>query len=575
MPSLFSLPFEQFSSLDEAMALAIFKAVDLSDPPTSAAKACELVSAKMGGRPIFLVLDEIDKLGDYSFEREIRYYPKGNRHIQAIGGLRNVIDQLFNATPRNMIFLTGRFGWKSVHVLGPESPLRASPVFLHPLQSDDVLEIMHKVPRFRGSDNPEVQAYLAEAIAKRSGGVGGVVMEALDRVWASSLASSVGEANKILEKVEDEVVEPSHGIGPYTRERMNGAELCDPALLSVVLRMLIFETPFRQFDEVTLNMTSGTRTELITSVLTFAGFNFVPMQDDPSWLVPVANDWHLRNAQQFARYGISPLISLFQLVKLLKLKRGGSKTGKVFESYCIHQLTQRSQLPDDKQFPFLQGTAAGRVSLGTTFRPHMLPVVTLNASKLSKEQEADRDLVMSLEAIHPSDLRYLLHKALRYDEVGVSGSGCDSYNCFVRGWGATMGFSIKTEKALELDDILQEIQKRPSVWKGDDPFVSVFLAPVLGSRLQELMGNDRSALLLSKEEARALRKSSNATAPSNADVVRDIVVVSPTHKDGLPSLLTESVCKDMRDLALGKVSEESVLKGIIDAVASLPFRAYK
>jgi hypothetical protein len=89
------------------------------------------------------------------------------------------------------------------------------------------------------------------------------------------------------------------------------------------------------------------------------------------------------------------------------------------------------------------------------------------------------------------------------------------------------------------------VGKRPVESAGDAPYVLVNLSPVLGPELEQAVG-DRGALLLSEAEAFRMGCRPGPEPQASTDPPRrDIVIVSPTHPEGLSRLLTQEVNKQL------------------------------
>jgi hypothetical protein len=80
-----------------------------------------------------------------------------------------------------------------------------------------------------------------------------------------------------------------------------------------------------------------------------------------------------------------------------------------------------------------------------------------------------------------------------------------------------------------------ELGKRPDEREGDDPYVLVTLCSALEPELDSQMG-DRASMVLSE---------------TTEGASSDVIVVSPTHVDGLDALLTPVVGDRLRSLADG------------------------
>jgi hypothetical protein len=179
-----------FSHLSGYVSDAIFRALGLSNPPIGVADACRTASQLLGGRPVLLVFDEIGKLADPCFRHMLidvnADSTKETICNEAMSALRDVIDKVrgVDKVAGNltwMVYCTGRTRWLAMHTLsGPSSPLRAEGVLLSALDAEDVQAMMGGNPKLSPlHDEPAKLRYLAEEIARRSGGVGRVIVGAL------------------------------------------------------------------------------------------------------------------------------------------------------------------------------------------------------------------------------------------------------------------------------------------------------------------------------------------------------------------------------------------------------------
>jgi hypothetical protein len=307
-----------------------------------------------------------------------------------------------------------------------------------------------------------------------------------------------------------------------------------------------------------LQFDSGEKSVLITSALTALGFNFAKAPDDSNMLVPIAGEWHLKVLLESLYVDAEGSLTL-RLVSALGCANRGPDRGKLFEYLCIHRavrLVAASVAPDARRavgeiFPFLRDTSAATATLGRRLRIRQLPSVTSSCKKeLSEERLRDA----SLKTIHPSDLRRVLYEVLREDEIGIPRGNSGSQDWFLRAKGAMICFSNKMVLNLQCQMVADELDKRPVVQSDDGPCVLVTLAPVLGQELASALGETSSALLLTEAEVR-----NHGCRPETTALIlttrRDVVIVSPSHADGLRCLLTDDVFHKVQRLAAASDAE--------------------
>jgi hypothetical protein len=573
--SLADASTDDFATLTSLIAGAIGKAVGVSSPSLAIDKTCAAVSAAVGGRAVLLVLDEIGVLGEPKYRHLIGFNPSEQKSVYtaAMQSLRASINEVYGSKSGFMVYCTGRTEWLTMSALaGNVSPLRAKAVLLSPLQARDVLEIMRRAPECSGSDDPAVQRYLAEAIARKSGGVGRVVIAALEALRDNyKPVTTTSEANVLLDMIEKRMMKQLSYAFP--KASVDANEWRDPALLTTIGRMVLFGQRFQESEEVSLQLASGTISVLITSALTALGFSFAPAPDDPSMLVPVVGDWHLQIIRD-SLINVEGTMA-FELLSALRRTGKGPESGKLFESLSIYQtvrLVAASVAPGARRevgeiLPFLRGTSAERATLGHRLRIRELPMVTSSARQLTEEQKEDVNAVGLLETIHPSDLHWLLHEVLQEDEVGIPRGNSRSQDWYIRARGAVIGFSNKMVDRLQCHLVKEELDKRPVPCAGDDPYILVNLSPVLGPELQEAMGG-RNALLLTEAEVRDRGCRPDPAAPARG-ARRDIVIVSPSHEEGLSRLLTQAVCKHLRVYATSDTPNVESFRARILAMSNL------
>lgn len=169
-----------------------------------------------------------------------------------------------------------------------------------------------------------------------------------------------------------------------------------------------------------------------------------------------------------------------------------------------------------------------------------------------------------MKILSPVDLRWYLYNVLKEDELGVPRGQSVCQDWFVRARGVVVGFSNKMVNGLIPSDIIEDLHKRPMLEKGDDPYIFATLASALGPKLNDLMG-DLPAIPLSKlglasnecdevETEVQVGASSSTGLCSEGSVFQgdipasDVIVVSPTHRDGLDALLTPAIGNRLRSL---------------------------
>jgi hypothetical protein len=571
--SLTDASTNHFTTLASLISYAICKAVGVSSPSLDVDETCAAVSAAVGGRAVLLVLDEIGVLGEPEYRHLIGFNPSEQKSVYAAAmqSLRDSINEVYGSKSGFMVYCTGRAEWLTMSALaGPTSPLRATAVLLSPLQARDILEIMRRTPECSGSKDPAVQRHLADAIARKSGGVGRVVIAALEALRDNyKPVTTTSEANVLLGMIEKRMMKQLSYAFPKASADPN--EWRDPALLTTIGRMVLFGKRFEESEEVSLQLASGTISVPITSALTALGLNFAPAPNDASMLVPVAGDWHLQIIRDSLIHVEGTMA--FELLSVLRRTGKEPESGKLFESLSIYQtarLVAASVAPGARRaageiFPFLRGTSAERATLGHRLRIRELPMVTSSARQLTEEQKQDVNVLNSLETIHPSDLHWLLHEVLQEDEVGIPQGNSRSQDWFIRARGAVIGFPNKMINQLQCHLVKEELDNRPVPCADDDPYVLVNLTPVLGPELEEAMGN-RSALLLTEAEVRERGCRPDPAAPAQG-ARRDIVIVSPSHEEGLSRLLTQEVCKHLRVYATSETPDVESFRARILAMS--------
>jgi hypothetical protein len=570
--SLTDASTRQFTTLTSSISHAIGKAVGISSPSLAIDETCAAVSAAVGGRAVLLVLDEIGVLGEPKYRRLIGYDRREhkNMYIAAMQSLRDVINEVRGSKSGFMIYCTGQTEWLTMSALaGPSSPLQVRTVLLAPLQARDVLDIMQRTPECSGSKDPAVQRYLAEEIAQKSGGVGRVVTTAINAMRGYHV-NTTSDADALLEIIDNSAMQKISFVFP--KVSIDAEEWRDPALLTTVGRMVLFEKRFEESEEVSLQLASGTISVPITSALTALELNFAPAPDDATKLVPVVGDWHLQIIRN-TMINVEGTMA-FELLSALRHVGKTTESGKLFESLSIYQtlrLLKVSVAPGARRavgeiFPFLRGTSAETATLGHRLRIRELPMVTSSARQLTEGQKQDVGVVNSLKTIHPSDLHWLLYEVLQEDEMGIPRGNSASQDWFIRAHGAVIGFSNKMANRLQCHLVKEELDKRPVPCPGDAPYVLVNLSPVLGPEMEEAVGN-RSALLLTEAEVRDHGCRPDPAAPGRGGC-SDIVIVSPSHEEGLSRLLTQAVCKHLRALAASDTPNVESFRTRITAMSS-------
>jgi hypothetical protein len=193
-----------------------------------------------------------------------------------------------------------------------------------------------------------------------------------------------------------------------------------------------------------------------------------------------------------------------------------------------------------------------------------LPMVTSSARQLTEEQKQDIKTVNSLGTIHPSDLQWLLYEVLQEDEVGIPRGSSIAQDWFIRARGAVIGFSNKLVDRLQCHLVKEELDKRPVPSTGDYRYVLVNLSPVLGPELEQAVGG-RRALQLTEAEVRDHGCCPDPATPARG-ARRDVVIVSPSHEEGLSRLLTQAMCKHLRAHAASDTPDVESLRQEIMAM---------
>lgn len=282
----------------------------IPNPSVCVQETCEFISKAMGIRTLLLVLDDVGVLGDPDFRHLIGYHPEDfqedkltswncldprrfhNEYDAAMRTLQSCLNVIWGSRAKIVCYCNGHVPWRFMTACDFDyDKLMCRPVVLMPLEARDVLKLMRQVRSFRGSDDPSVQAYLAEVIAKRSGGQARVVVRALEALSNETLATSIGDADGVLQSVEDTLMRNASDV--FLRATDDTSELCDPALLRTVGRYVLHNVPFKKGERVELKMASGTISVLVSAALSAAGFNFAPHADGHNRFVAVAGEWQL------------------------------------------------------------------------------------------------------------------------------------------------------------------------------------------------------------------------------------------------------------------------------------------
>lgn len=564
-----------FDSLGAYVAHAIALAVEMPVTSTNLSRTCREVSGRLE-QTVLLVLDEIGELAEKDYAHFIGTAITGPEHLtQAMRCLRSVVNRI--AGCGWLIYCAGRTDWLAMSaIVGPASPLNAVAILIAPLHWRDVLCLMTSDAACRGSDDPEVRRYLAEAIAQRSGGLARLVITALNELRNEPVRVT-SEADALLARVEWALLRRPGYLFPTASLNTHGGR--DPALLSAVGRMVIFGERFRETDE--LNLATGS--VLVTSALTALGFNFAPVTDaaagaDPAaaaLLVPVAGDWHVR-ALPSSLLGAEGGFAL-ELLHALRCAGKGVQSGTYFEQLCLFQMLQLTSAAAQggkrvalgNALPHLAHTPAATATVGR-LRPRVLPAVNSQSRRLTAAQKTSPACIDSLLTIHPDDRRWLLYEALNVDELGIPRMGTSgSQDWFVRAEGAVLGVSNKMTGGLKLSAVTDELTKMPVLLEADDPYILVNYAPVLAPKLREAVGPKAALVLNGAVTEAATPPHAEATLPSVAPMASvsvprgvTIVVVSPTHPDGLQRLLTPPACAEVCAIAGGLRMEYSYLSRI-------------
>lgn len=561
------------ANLSSFMSAAIFDAVGLPDAPSNVMMACRTVSRFIEGRDVFLVIDEIGMLFEYGCRHLL---PPDSLHGDinkaAMLELRRVIDVVclsLKDKSQWRVYCTGRTEWLAMYALAEKmSPLRAEPVLLASLHSQDVLEIIERTSGFQQFTwSQEVKEQVATEIASRSGGVGRVIYYALLALLRRT--DRIHDADKLMDAIEVDILAKKQIPGLFPTASGTPTDVNDPALLSYLGCMLLRGSTFA--EDATVSCSGGS--VLISSALTALGFNFVPAPGEeggPLKLLPVAGLWQLRALPDalFLADGSEAL----QLLRLMRWTEKGTGRGPIFESLCIVQTEKliRISVQEGKRkkmrkiLPFLRDTSAGSATMGK-LQLRMLPKFSsVRRDPLTDQEKASILKGSFIGTINPVDLRWYLYNVLQEDELGVPRGQSACQDWFIRARGAVIGFSNKMVDGLRRRDVTNELPKRPILEEGDDPYVLVTLTSALGPELAALMG-DRRAMLLSDlapdlavdsepTTTEIQTEASSSTAPrseSSSIPSSDVVIVSPTHAKGLDSLLTPAVGEQLRSLDSG------------------------
>jgi hypothetical protein len=541
-----------YSNLSTFVSHAIYRSLGLPSPPDGVAAACRAVSQHLGGRTVLLVLDEIGSLVDDRYRHMLRLPEAASAQklrYTAMLNLREVIDYTcgnLEGEGRWMVYCTGRNEWLAMHALaGPSSPLRTKAVLLAPLTAKDVLEMIQGTPSIvKLFEDAAVRRQLADEIARRSGGVGRVIYTALQALHSCGNADTKN-VDKTIRLVESKLMRAASCLFPRATTQLSDIE--DPALLSSIGRLLLEGQPF---EEDAVMLTKNNQPVLTSSVLTDLGFNFVPAPNskDARLLLPMAGTWHLMALPEVLLR--SDGAEALQLLHALARAEKGCGRGSYFEALCIVQtialiercVPKSGRRPFGDIMPFLRGTSAETATVGR-LRPRMLPKVTEQTKPLTEVQKTSDVLISSLETINPRDLRWFLYKVLGEDELGIPRGQSASQDWFIRAKGAVVGFCSKLVDRLTPRNVGSELKKRPTFVQGDDPYVLVVLCAALGPKLKIEMSN--KAAMVPNDMAEGEGSS------------RDVIVVSPTHKDGLDALLTIDVGDRFRSSA---ASDDGILQ---------------
>lgn len=355
---------ESHTSMSSFISHAIFRAMGLSNPPSSASAACIAVSRFLGGRAVLLVIDEIGKLvaEEYRALLPREMGDLGTATMHALRAVIEIIRRSLKNDSRWMIYLAGRTDWLAMHApAGPMSPLRAKPVLLAPLRGQDVLEMIRHAPRFQTLIwSSGVMEQVAMEIARRSGGVGRVINAALHVLVHLDNFDNIDE---LMDYVEGKVLSEADTLFP--RAALNPADTCDPSLLTSIGRLVLSGAPFEEKAEVPFG---ENRSVLVTSALTALGFNFVPAPNDGDdsrpELVPAAGSWHILTLPNVLLNAAGA--DALRLLRLLHWTEKDASRGPPFDCLCIVQTMQllRDQIPPGERrslcdlIPFLRGTSA-------------------------------------------------------------------------------------------------------------------------------------------------------------------------------------------------------------------------